>query len=307
MCRGSGEDGTFGDSLVNQVVLCQSLRLGSESTRTQGHLAAARTAWPDLALDPAEFSQWLFEHSNDGVLPPEEHSADMYLACACAARVQGAVEAFERHIHEDARRAVARVHDAPAFIDEVLQVVREKLFVALGEQPPKITSYSGRGPLRRWVAAVAARTAVTFRRSRRERAHAPLALEAVLGSAEPELEYVKKRYKSQFADAVRAALTSLEPRDRVLLYLHYSDRFSVDKIGNIYKVGRSTAARWIASARERLLDSTRAELMNRAGLTRSEFDSIAALVAKSVEVSILRLLAPDGAVREVPRQPPPQK
>src|SRR5580693_8327898 len=58
--------------------------------------AEAAAAWPGLRLSPEAFVVHLAER---GVAGPPFHgvrSADLYLACACATRVRGAVEVFDR-------------------------------------------------------------------------------------------------------------------------------------------------------------------------------------------------------------------
>src|SRR4029079_15637233 len=54
-----------------------------------------RRAWPGVALGMEAFVAYLAEHVG-GALPPEVRGPDLYLACACATRVRGAVEAFDR-------------------------------------------------------------------------------------------------------------------------------------------------------------------------------------------------------------------
>jgi RNA polymerase sigma-70 factor (ECF subfamily) len=203
--------------------------------------------------------------------------------------VHGAIEAFEQYTSEDVQRVAGRVAGPASRAGEVRQALHEKLFVGVHGRLPKIKDYEGRGPLRRWVAAAAIRTALNLRRGRANQAHAPLPPGLAIRDADPELGYLKTRYKAEFEGAVCAGFASLEPRDKTLLQLHYWERLSIDRLGSIYKIGRSTAARWVAHSRDRLLRSIRSELMRSARLTDAEFDSIAALVVSQLDISISRM------------------
>jgi RNA polymerase sigma-70 factor (ECF subfamily) len=253
-------------------------------------LHAARSVWAELELDPHEFARFLAERTSDAQLPAPEHAADLYLACACARRIPGALEALDARFLAPARHAIGRVDANAQFVEEALQALREKLFVGAAGRAPKIADYEGRGPLRRWIMAAAARTALNLRRSQAAHPKDALASDIGFDATDLELEYVKERYKAHFEQAVRAALAGLDTRERALLRLHYSERLGVDRLGAIYRVGRSTAARWLSKARERLLTATRALLTAELGLTASEFRSLAALVVSDLEISLPELL-----------------
>jgi RNA polymerase sigma-70 factor (ECF subfamily) len=253
-------------------------------------LAAARSVWTDVELDPHEYVRFLAERTCYAQLPATEHAADLYLACACARRVPGALEALDLHFLAPARRAIGRIDANVQFVEEALQTLREKLLVGAPGRAPKIVAYAGRGPLRRWIMAAAARTALNLRRSQAASREDALALDIRFDATDLELEYVKRRYKTQFEGAVRVALAGLDTRERALLRLHYSDRLGVDRLGAIYRVGRSTAARWLSKARDRLLAATRAVLTAELRLTESEFASLAALVVSALEISLPELL-----------------
>ncbi len=65
---------------------------------------------------------------------------------------------------------------------------------------------------------------------------------------------------------------------------------SIDALAGVYHVGRSTAARWLADARERLLAGTRDALCAELQIGRAEYESLAALMRSHVAVSVVRLL-----------------
>jgi RNA polymerase sigma-70 factor (ECF subfamily) len=260
----------------------------------EARLRAARCVWPAFELDAREFVGFLAARTIDAQLPAPEHAADLYLACACARQVRGALEALDAQFIAPARQAIVRVDSSAAFVEEALQTLREKLLVGGHGRAPKIADYHGRGPLRRWIMAAAARTASNLRRSRAARPDDALASDVRVDARDLELVYIKARYKSQFEHAVREALAGLDARDRALLRLHYSERLGVDRLGAIHRVGRSTAARWLSKARDRLLARTRAALTARLGLTESEFASLAALVVSDLDITLPEVLQSHG-------------
>jgi RNA polymerase sigma-70 factor (ECF subfamily) len=65
---------------------------------------------------------------------------------------------------------------------------------------------------------------------------------------------------------------------------------SIDRLAAVYNVGRSTAARWLAAARETLLDEARREVHARIGATPSELRDLGPDLQSVLHVSLVRLL-----------------
>lgn len=258
----------------------------------RAHVEAGRQAWPDLALDVALATRHVEERGQNEPLPID-HAADLYLACACAHGVAGAVDAFERRFASDLDGALARVASNAAARDDAKQALRVRLFVAEDGTLPRIAAYAGRAPLKRWLAATAVRIALNLRRNMADRPHDMFSSSIVRdvgGHRPPELAYVRARYKTEFEDAVRAALRALSPRDATLLRLHLEQRLGIDALGAMYGVGRSTAARWLQAARATLEESIKKELREKLGLTPSELESLAGELLSQLEVSVVAIL-----------------
>jgi RNA polymerase sigma-70 factor (ECF subfamily) len=261
-----------------------------ESARRHFEMGCA--AWPQLALEPEAFVAYFERHANAEVFPREGHAADMYLACACACAVDGSLLAFERALAGDMARAIASIDPSAAFVADVQQIVRERLFVRRGAEPGKIVDYGGRASLTTWLAAVAVRSAISRRRCKGERRHTQFAAEEDRRLARgPEFEYLRGRYKGVFESAVRRAVEGLPAKERMLLRLNLVDGMSVDKLAAVYRVGRSTAARWLADARRALLKQVRRALRAELHVSSAELDSLAAEMRSQLEVSLLSLLA----------------
>jgi RNA polymerase sigma-70 factor (ECF subfamily) len=266
---------------------------GEQRSAARRAFKVGRAKWPQLALEFEAFNRYFARHTTTAAPSRDEHAADMYLACACACGIDGALAAFERTLVGDMARAVGSIDSTGAFIEEILQATRERLFVGKGGQPGKIANYAGRASLRSWLCAVAVRSAISWRRRKGEQPHKPFAAEADrrLARGGPEFEYLRARYKGVFEDAVRSAVKHLPAKERMLLRLHFVDGLSIDKLGTVYRVGRSTAARWLARARHALLEKARQELHTRLRLTSTELDGLAAEIRSQLEVSIVPLLA----------------
>src|SRR5262245_59046460 len=116
-------------------------------------------AWPGIPLGVEAFVSHLAARAapGPGGLPAPARGPDLYLAGACAGRVRGAVEAFDRAYLGQVDTHLARLRPTPAFVDEVRQEVRDKLFVGKGGASPKIAEYDGKGALGSGVRVIALR------------------------------------------------------------------------------------------------------------------------------------------------------
>lgn len=224
-------------------------------------------------------------------LPPaprsDERLAEVALCAACAAGHPGALAELERRYIVEIDRALRVLDHDGDLTDEIKQVVREKLLVARPGERPGITHYEGRGPLGRWLQVVATREALMhLRRTRREQARA----HADLAARDFELHVLRREYRAEFERAFADALAALTSKERNLLYYHLVGRLSIDRIGAIYRVHRTTAFRWIRDARDALVARTRALLAERLHLAADELESLLRLVQSRASVSVERLL-----------------
>lgn len=252
------------------------------------YVQTARNAWPALEVPEEDFVRHASAHAQ-GSVPPIAHAADLYLAFACGIGAPGAIEAFDRAYANVAARVLEKRRITPDVADDVMQAIRERLFV--GDRP-KIFEYAGTGPLKSWVSTTIATSALMSHRaaSRRREEPEPEEAELLARDAGPELRYMKERYKHELQGIIEGALSRLGARERTLLRLHLVERLSIDRIGTMYRVDRSTAARWINSARAQLIEIARSDARERLRLNASECESIAALVQSEIHVSIARLL-----------------
>jgi len=109
--------------------------------------------------------------------------------------------------------------------------------------------------------------------------------------SDQETSYAQDRYRDAFRTAFSAALLSLDDRDKNLLRQHYLDGLTLDRLGVLYRTHRATAARWLAAAKQQLLDRTRSHLMGQLRVPLADCDSIIRLVKSQFDLTVYRLFA----------------
>ncbi len=262
--------------------------------------AAGRAAWPRVPLAAEAFADHIADRVGTRSDVEEAiralHAADLFLACACSCGIPEALAELERVQLSRVPGLVRHIDSSPAFADEVAQVMRETFLVPAHGGQSRMAEYAGRGSLWNWVRVVAVRTALRIRREQKRATASGEAEEqaGLPGVVDPELGYLKLRYRLAYQEALEAALASLPDRDALLLKLHYVDGLNIDRIGVIFGMHRSTVARWRTSVRYSLLASTREQVRRRVSLTASEFDSLLALVRSQLVLSIRTALGRPG-------------
>jgi RNA polymerase sigma-70 factor (ECF subfamily) len=259
------------------------------------HLVKAREAWPDVTVTPEAFLRHLARHLPAEVSPSEALHAvradDLYLACACAAGEPQALRHFERHV---LAKLTSRLAPPPGVtLDEVLQVARQRLLLGVAGSAPKIAEFSGRGALTGWVRIVASRIAgeLQSQAGRQELfSEPPQALARLLSHDDPERQVLQAHSRQVLTDALQAALADLTERERALLRLHHVHGLTMDRIATMYREPRSSVARHVAQARERLLKLTRRELATRLKMDAREVQSLLGLVQSRLDLSLHRLM-----------------
>lgn len=237
----------------------------------------ARSKWPDLALSAEQFIRHVAERlPGAGAGRPVEqaleslHLADLYLACACAAGVPGAVEALEREYLARVPAILARQHRSPETIQEVCQKVRETLFLRT-----RISTYSGEGKLSSWIEVIAKRLA---NKEGQSRGGAPPSSDSgiagvVADGGDLEKDVIKKKLVAELQVAVRAAGSVLSGEQRELLRFHYRNGMSESRLAKLFNTSQPTISRRLSKAKELVLAETRRSLQQRLQLTESDFDS----------------------------------
>jgi RNA polymerase sigma-70 factor (ECF subfamily) len=282
------------EGIAEQVVA----RLGAgDPARLAGPLARAldeiRRAWPGIELVPARLAEAiatrLTAKTSEEVFEALEHLriADVFLADACAHGDARACAAFLDIVDGAIAGPVGAITRRAAEVDDVRQVVCERLLVA-ADGAPRIARYSGEISLRAWVRVIATRIAIDHarRQARNRPLEDALLTDLLADHVAPDLAELKAKYRLRFKAAVEAALLALSERDRGVLRFTIEHGLTADQVGRLYSVHRVTVARWIRSIRESLVTAIIAHL----GVERSDLDSMLRLIRSQVSLSVQRLL-----------------
>jgi RNA polymerase sigma-70 factor (ECF subfamily) len=212
------------------------------------------------------------------------------LAAAALSGDASAVAELDRLVRSEVRRAVTPLDASGVLVDEVMQLMRERLLVER-----KLADFSGDGSLAGWLRAVAVRVALNARRATAKEQLVSALPDAPLADPDPELALLRARHREAFRAAFAEALQVLSPRDRTLLRLTSLDGLSLARVGQMYGKDASTVSRWLAASREVLLQRTRATLAQSLKLTDSALESVMRAADSELHVSLARLLQSSAA------------
>jgi RNA polymerase sigma-70 factor (ECF subfamily) len=257
----------------------------------QAMYEGARAAWPDVEVSAAEFFAYVTERAApeaDGDLAGalrKLKASDLYLACACARGDARAIARFEVRYLGEVDRALRA---SATTIDETKQVLRRRFFVSEDGAPPRIVEYSGRGDLKAWVRAAAVRAGWRVDRKPKGQTDVESHVFRALAAAgdDLELDYLKRRYLVEFEAALREAFRALPVRDRNVSRYYYGKGLGIDAIGGLYRVHRSTVARWLNAITASLVDTTRKKMMERLGADRAEVQSLVRMLESRIDMTL---------------------
>lgn len=252
----------------------------------------AAHACPELPAPGDAFVAFLAERKP--TLPPtldEARLGELRLAFACGRGDECAIAALERGYGGAIATSLSRVNSTKHSVDDLRQIVKTKLFVG---HAPAINQYSGSGGLAAWLGVVTLRTALNAARSRGADTvgltEASAQGSGLAETADPELDYLRAKYKTDFSAAFARALEELSTRERLLLRQHMVEKLTVRELGRLYDVNSGTVTRWIQRAREGLARRTCEALQDELAVSDDELQSIMRLIRSRVELSITRAL-----------------
>lgn len=240
---------------------------------------------------PASIAAWI----------QEQMLADVYLAFAASLGGEQATRAFLDAYDSDIRAVAAKFARSGLSSDEAYQSLVTHLLVprTTGEEP-RVLQYSGSGELKNWVRVAGTRRFIDMLRKQNKLDARTLSLdsEAVfkepnghgVGQEDPELDFLKTKYRKEFRQAFQRATRELTSYQRNLLRQHHIAGLTLDRLAMLHHVHRATIARHLAEARAALLEHTRAFMMQELVLDSVEFESMMQLIASKLEVSFSKLL-----------------
>lgn len=257
--------------------------------------ATARALWPSVEVPLTQFAQWIEARLEEGEPLTALRTADLYLACACASSEPHALAVFEQAMMADVNRALGKLSMTDATIDETKQVLRRRFFLSVDGAAPRIADYGGRGDLRSWVRAAAVRAALRVVRRPKGEVHVESSvMRAVPAQADDlELDYMKRRYRTEFEEALREVFAALPTRERNLVRYYFGEGLSIDALGVLYGVHRATAARQVKRVTNALMNGARKVLTARLHANREEMSSILRMIQSQLDTSLRAVLTDD--------------
>lgn len=221
----------------------------------------------------------------------DDGAVELALACACVEHEPRALARFEAEYISVVPPALAHMKLDASVVDDIQQAVRAKLLVADADGEVKLVRYAGGGTLRGLVKVTAVRTAISLLRKDKGADGRTADLDRLAEQTDnPELSFLKQHYRAAFAEAFEEAVRSLDERERNVMRLHLLGGMTLEEVARMYSVNRSTIVRTLQRARGRLLTETRKVLRERLSVSRTEFDSVVALIRSRLDVSLGRLL-----------------
>ena len=249
-------------------------------------IAEAKAELPELEVSAEEFQRYLQAHASQIEEPEKLPMRDLLLACACARGENKALQRFEAECMAKIGAHLGSIRLTAEQLQDMKQNLRQKLFVSVGDAPPRITQYAGMSKLFTWVRVAAVREALNMLRSAKpESLDEDAVIERVMAGPDPELEHLKTYYREQFNTAFKEALASLTPRERNLLRYSILDRLTCEQIGALHGVHTATASRWLTKLKQVLLVRTRKYLGRDLGLSRDDLDSVLRLIESRLDMS----------------------
>jgi RNA polymerase sigma-70 factor (ECF subfamily) len=252
-----------------------------------------QAAWPGAVVAFGSFFARIAELS---VTPHDltARAADLYLAFACAAGDRSAIDHFEREFIANVHIYVRRAGLAASMMGELKQRVRMKLLLG---PSPAVARYRGMGPLGAWVRVTAVRVSVDLAAAENGDGRNPSDLLDLCASEgpSPELAAAKLMYRDRFRATLEASFRRLKPREKALLRMHFLEELSLDRLAIIYRVHRSTVARWLVAVRAQVLEDLRTEFGIEGQTSTAELRSLVSVLRNEVQISARRVLASESA------------
>lgn len=258
-------------------------------------LDRGRRAWPDIAVPDEAFVALVADKVADtsSLLPALAalDADEMYLACGCDCNAPNAVARFEATYSPTIKTTLARMQLSDEMVADVMQSLLERLLLSRSGKRALICKYAGQGSLQGLIRVSAYRAAITLLRQDKSKS-IPLEddYQLALVTTSPELAAMRAEYRIEFQRAFADAFQVLSSRERNILRLRFIDSLSVDQISALYRVHRTTASRWLSSARKSVAKETKRLLRQRLQVGESQLGPLIALVQSHLDLSIEHIL-----------------
>lgn len=217
------------------------------------------------------------------------------------------VKSFDSTVRSAARKICSNSEDADDLASSIWAELHGLRTDADGNRKSKLSYYSGRGSLAGWLRAIVSQLAVDeFRKHSKfvqieeTREFENLAEESsnnssndglVTHSDNPEKILSDKQTSGDVADALAAAIASLETEDRLVLKLYYFDDLKLKEIAAMFGYHEATASRKIVRIQTEIRKAVEKSLRERHGWNDGEVRRYLADTAANLGISLEKLFA----------------
>lgn len=274
--------------------------------RLSEFINAAARKWPGVSLKPDDFARHLARIYDRRRLDLEMRRSkekancrggsaaaefwtlngpDLYLAAACVDGDQHAKSIVQQRFVDHIPKMLGSLWNklGQATAEEVALGVGTELLVGRTGGSPGLAQYGGRCHLYAWVRTIAVREALKIlKKEKTARKHS----EFLYGEAETQPSLEKAQHREVVRTAFVATLGSLPQEQQTLLRLYYIDGRTMETIGEIYAVDKSTISRNLKAARDAIRHELHRYLREVLKLSTSEVDSLVETLVSQLEVSL---------------------
>jgi len=286
-------------------------RLISRAGNTRGIQAADLRPRVSSALE-----KYLFkvdaqpEHREVVSFIDEIRADDLCLIIACEKGDEKAwedlVANFDSTVKSAARKISSNNEDAEDLASSIWAELYGLRQDADGNKKSKLAYYSGRGSLAGWLRAVVSQLAVDqyrkqskfvqieetreFENLAEESTNHSLNDQVVHHAENPEELLTEKRTGEDVSAALRTAINSLEPEDKLILKLYYFDDLKLKDIAATFGYHEATASRKLARIQTDVRKAVEKELKKTHGWSDNEVKKYLADAASKLGVGLEKML-----------------
>ncbi len=251
------------------------------------------------------------EHSEIKAFIDEIRADDLCLVIACERGDEKAwedlVANFDSTVKSAARKFASNTEDTEDLASSIWAELYGLRVDADGNKKSKLAYYSGRGSLAGWLRAVVSQLAVDqFRKQSKfvqieeNREFENLANEAsennnnhhVVSHADnPEDILTEKQTAGDVSAAVREAIATLDPEDRLIMKLYYFDDLKLKDIAATFGYHEATASRKLVRVQTEIRKSVEKTLREQHGWTDDEVKRYLSDTASKLGLNLEKLFA----------------
>jgi RNA polymerase sigma-70 factor (ECF subfamily) len=220
------------------------------------------------------------------------HTADLYLAIACA---QGSNVAWRRlaQLYQDHLREVTRrVCSSRRMADELAESAIGHVYLPDASGRSRIASFDGRSSLGFWLAVVVKRLAIRERQRKCNRLECLNDYLDVIDRrsvARLEAHVRRHRYQALIRDSLTQMAGHLSPRELLILQLHYLRGLRASEIAGLLEVHRSSITRQLERTHSKLKEAIIAGLLAQQPLSAAAVEECLAEMLEDPEYALFAL------------------